>query len=255
MNANSIDLHGAKLVAFFQPYHVNLTRGGRPPHQPGDSRLSGEILTRPNIEVSSIEEFFSELSVDEHFTVLEWHLELAEQLSEQTHTHAAVNLHNSVIQEEEGRARLLELVKSCRAHFTFEFTETYPMPPRTVANTLLRELRRLGHQTALDDFGTGLNGMSLLTDFDFDVIKLDRSLTFDIEDRLEKQRMVALILKMLEVLGRDHVVEGIEDVPVYDFLLEIGYTQFQGYLFDEPKPIENFLAPQGQATKKGDAHA
>jgi EAL domain-containing protein (putative c-di-GMP-specific phosphodiesterase class I) len=237
-------LNGTILHAHFQPYHVNLSLGGRPPHIVGGATSSGELLTRPQGHANKVEEFFSSLTIEDHFVILAWHLKLAHELHGATGVHTAINLHNSMIHEEPDRARLLELLRECTIPLTFEFTETYPMPPREVANKLLRSIRKLGHQTALDDFGTGLNGMSLLTDFDFDVIKIDRSLTFDISDRLEKKRVLAIILKMLEVLGRGHVVEGIEEVEVYEFLLNIGYTQFQGFHFDAPMPVADFLASE-----------
>lgn len=242
MASHELSLDGMALHAYFQPYHLNLASGGRPPHVVPGYDISGEILTRPVGLSSPVEEFFSELTVDQHFAVLSWHLELARDLARYAGALTSINLHNSTVQEQEGRERLMSALRTDTPPLTFEFTETYPMPPQDIANKLLREIRRLGHTTALDDFGTGLNGISLLTDFDFDIIKIDRSLTFDLAERLEKQRMLALILKMLDVLGRDHVVEGIEDVEVYGLLLDIGYSQFQGFLFDAPILIEDFIA-------------
>lgn len=250
MASSDMTLNGTLLHAYFQPYHVNLANGGRPPHTFGDASCSGELLTRPEGHASKVEEFFSELSIDDHFEILAWHLQLAQDLRDSVSAHTSINLHNSVIHSQHDRDRLLEMLQELDVPVTLEFTETFPMPSRDVANKVLRSIRKLGHQTALDDFGTGLNGMSLLTDFDFDVIKIDRSLTFDISDRLEKKRTLALMLKMLEVLGRDHVVEGIEDVDVYEFLLEIGFTQFQGFLFDAPLPLQEFLATQSQSDEE-----
>lgn len=242
MDARDIVLEGVELHAYFQPYHLNLSNGGRPPHTSHTAGNSGELLTRPGGNPSHVEAYFSNLTVDQHFTVLEWHLGLAKELSVKTNTHVSINLHNSVINDEENRERLLYILRAFHTPLTFEFTETYPMPAVAIANRLLREIRKLGHSTALDDFGTGLNGMSLLTDFDFDIIKIDRSLTFDLAERLKKKKMLGLILKMLEVLGRDHVVEGIDDADVYEFLVGLGFTQFQGFLFEKPLPVGEFLA-------------
>lgn len=237
-------LDGTLLHAYFQPYHVNISQGGRPPHTPVGTRASGELLTRPERIDSDIEAFFADLTLDQHFRIVEWQLSLGQSLHNLLNTHTAINLHNSIVQEEAGRAKLISMLHGITAPLTLEFTETFPMPSPEIANKLLRLLRKMGHQTALDDFGTGLNGMSLLTDYDFDLVKIDRSLTFDLAHRLEKKRMISLILKMLEVLGRDHVVEGIEEVEVYDFLLEIGYTQFQGFLFDAPQPLDQYIVAQ-----------
>jgi EAL domain-containing protein (putative c-di-GMP-specific phosphodiesterase class I) len=238
------DVDGVTLRAYFQRYQLNLAHGGRPSRLTTESTISGELLTRPDDTSVSVEEFFSALSVEQHFRILTWHLGIATTLARDAHAHTSINLHNSVLHKAEDRQRLLDVLQGHETPVTFEFTETYPMPSVREANVLLREIRRLGHTTALDDFGTGLNGMSLLTDFDFDIIKIDRSLTFDLTLRLEKKKMLALILKMLEVLGRDHVVEGIEEVDVYEFLSEIGYVQFQGFLFDKPMPVGDFISQQ-----------
>lgn len=252
MASHELILDGTVLHAYYQPYHVNLTSGGRPPHQPTDFAVAGELLTRPVGVTTPVEDFFSTLTVDQHFDVLTWHLELADELAKEARALTSINLHNSIIQEEKGRTMLMDALRSFSTPLTFEFTETYPMPPQDIANKLLRDIRRLGHTTALDDFGTGLNGMSLLTDFDFDVVKIDRSLTWDLGERLEKQRMMALILKMLDVLGRDHVVEGVEDVEVYKLLLEIGYSQFQGFLFDTPVLIGDFMNRSRGVAEQGE---
>ena len=111
----------------------------------------------------------------------------------------------------------------------------------------LRELRERGHQTALDDFGTGLNGMSLLTDYDFDIVKVDRALTFDVANRVEKQKTLALIQQMLAVLGKRHVIEGVEDQVVFDLLCAAGFTTFQAFLFHRPAPLADVMTRLVQA--------
>jgi EAL domain-containing protein (putative c-di-GMP-specific phosphodiesterase class I) len=115
------------------------------------------------------------------------------------------------------------------------------MPPIDASNMMLRQLREMGHKSALDDFGTGLNGMSLLTDYDFDIIKLDRSLTFDLLHRVEKQKTIKLIHQILDVLGKDHVAEGIETQEVLDILVSHGFKTFQGFLFAQPVSVGEFL--------------
>lgn len=199
--ARTLTLRGIELTAYFQRYHLEPGPQDAAPSR----RARGELLSRPPASVPNIERFFSELTVPEHFALLEWHLALAEELSVTCDTQASLNLHNSVVHTEADRRRLLDLISQSPVPLIFEFTETYPMPPPQVANPLLRELRRLGHSTALDDFGSGHSGRSLLTDYDFDAVKIDRSLTFDVAERPERRQLLRLMLRMLQVLGRDHV--------------------------------------------------
>lgn len=223
-----LDVEGVALEPYFQPYACVADPGMR----------RGELLTRPSV-TRRIEEYFAELDMESQFAVLEWQIGLQRRMQEDLGVRVAINVHNRIVESDEHRARFLEIIAGASAPTTFEFTETYPMPPIAASNRLLREIRVLGHSSALDDFGTGLNGMSLLTDYDFDIIKIDRSLVFDLAGRSEKQKTLRLVLEMLRVLGKDHVVEGVETQEVFDVLRDLGYTTFQGYLIGKPEPVSD----------------
>ena len=223
-------VNGVVLAPYFQAYRCLASPG----------TLCGELLTRPDV-ARRTEEFFSDLDVEGQFQILEWQVGIQHRMLDLLGARVAINVHNSMVEAEEGRARFLAIVERASAPTTFEFTETYPMPPIAASNRLLRDIRALGHKSALDDFGTGLNGMSLLTDYDFDVIKLDRSLVFDLPGRAEKQKTLRLVLEMLRVLGKEHVVEGVETQEVLDLLVDMGFSTFQGYLFGQPAPVASLV--------------
>lgn len=223
-----LDLGGTRLSGWFQRYE---TKG---------SKVAGEILSRP-ASGAMPERFFAELAVADQFTALEWHLGLSRLIGEVLGASVAINMHNSLVESDADRDRFLAIIGAHEVPVTFEFTETYPMPPVDAANRMLREVRESGHRSALDDFGAGLNGMSLLTEYDFDVVKLDRSLIFDLVARPEKQRTMKVLAQMIEVLGKDHVVEGVETEEVHRILLDAGFTTFQGFLFHRPQPLDALL--------------
>lgn len=231
MSEWAIDIAGVTVEPFFQQYVCS--------KEPELRR--GELLSRPEGFVH-IEEYFAGLDYAQHLELLTRQLEIKEWFCARTECRMSINVDNALIDTAEQRATLLDVVSRFPTPTTFEFTETHPMPPVEVSNRLLRDLRDLGHLSALDDFGTGLNGMSLLTDYDFDVVKIDRSLVFDITDRVEKQKTVKLINQMLNVLGKRHVVEGIDDEEVYRLLKKAGFTTYQGFLFFRPEPIEDAMA-------------
>lgn len=226
----TIEIRGVELVPYWQQY-VSI-----------DKRVTakGELLMRPQTDEKT-EEFFSQLDLDNQFLLLDWQVTLQRAITAHTGAQVSINVHNSLVESDEARERFLDIVRQASGPTTFEFTETYPMPPVTASNRLLQALRTLGHASALDDFGTGLNGLSLLTDYDFDIIKLDRSLIFDLPSRVEKQKTLRLMHEMLQVLGKEHVVEGVETEEVYVILKELGFTTFQGFLFGTPVPVEATL--------------
>lgn len=219
-----------RLTAYFQRYHI----------EDEPSSICGELLTK--VDTSAMpESYFSNLEISEQFAILKWHLDLSVDVSAERSVDVSINVHNSLVEDESDRRRFIDLLSRYSTPVTLEFTETYPMPGITIANPLLREVRELGHRSALDDFGTGHNRMSLLTDFDFDVVKIDRSLSATAALNSERQRLLSLLFQYLDVLGKDHVVEGVEDEQVYRVLRDAGYSTFQGFLFHRPVPVEEFV--------------
>jgi EAL domain-containing protein (putative c-di-GMP-specific phosphodiesterase class I) len=71
---------------------------------------------------------------------------------------------------------------------------------------------------------------------------------FDLPGRAEKQKTLKLVLEMLRVLGKEHVVEGVETQEVFDILRDWGYTTFQGYLISRPVEVEQMLATAGDGS-------
>lgn len=227
----SIVVDGVEVVPYFQQYACWTDPDMR----------RGELLSRP-VGVDRVEEFFEGLPYEEHLRVLEWQMEVKEEFSASTNWRVSINVHNVLVASLEQQERFVALLRGFPTPVTLEFTETHPMPPVIESNRLLRSLRELGHLTALDDFGAGLNGMSLLTDYDFDVVKLDRSLVYDIDARPAKRKTVALIGQMLGVLGKEHVVEGVASSGIQEVLVGCGFQTFQGFAIQRPEPMELMAA-------------
>lgn len=204
-----------------------------------------EILTRrlPNAASAqiNISDFFQSLSAEERFAIFDEQNQLADKLFEATGIKSSINLDNEIMKSEGLRQKALESIQHSSAPTTYEFTETYPIPLPELMNPIFELLRSCGKRSALDDFGTGFNGMSLFVDYDFDIVKIDRSLIIDIESKPSKLKVLTLIRQMIDALGKDHVVEGVESHMQLDMLHSCGFHNFQGFLLHKPEPIENFL--------------
>lgn len=204
-----------------------------------------EILSRLrspiDAEHSNIADFLQGLTVEQRFEIFSLQNKIADQLFTETGIKSAINLDNEVLESEVLRLKVLEVIQSTSAPTTYEFTETFPMPPPELMNPIFEVIRNQGKRSALDDFGTGFNGMSLFVDYDFDVIKIDRSLIHDIDSRPTKQRVLKLIIQMIETLGKSHIVEGVETESQKEILHECGFHTLQGYLLHKPEPIDNFF--------------
>ena len=87
-----------------------------------------------------------------------------------------------------------------------------------IANNI-NQLQQLGVQVAIDDFGAGYASFPHLLKFNFDKVKLDRSLLINTkEDRGQNQ----LLAKISEVTGCVLVSEGIETEEEKTFVQRCG---------------------------------
>ncbi len=99
---------------------------------------------------------------------------------------------------------------------------------------VLKALRVAGMKLAIDDFGAGYSGLSLLTRFQPDKIKVDAELVRDIHISGTKQAIVASVVRCCEDLGITVVAEGVETLEEWCWLQSVGIRLFQGFLFSRP---------------------
>lgn len=200
-----------------------------------------ELLSRLPAAYGDIilEDLFREMSPAQTLAVTEKQMLAGSILYSQTGISASINVDNNVLVEKALQQRLLEMCERYRYPMILEFTELRPMPPADEINRLFFEIKQHDITIALDDFGTGFNGMSVFADYDFDIIKIDRSMISGLESRPQKQKILQHIRELLNALEKTHVVEGVETDERYQSLLNLGFETFQGYLFHRPESIED----------------
>lgn len=108
------------------------------------------------------------------------------------------------------------------------------------SDTTVNELVRLGVNMHLDDLSSGFSTLKRLTDFPFDVIKIDRRIFERAHTRpLQVLTVLASITKLGIDSGYGTVVEGIEDRERLEVSAVLGAQSGQGYLFARPMPPED----------------
>ncbi len=131
-------------------------------------------------------------------------------------------------------------LEAARAHnfpldrLIFETVETEHICNNSHLTNILRQYRQFGFKTAIDDFGAGHSGLTLLADFQPDLIKLDMALVRNVHLDPARQAIVRGIVTMCAELGVTVIAEGIEHAGERDFLADCGIYLMQGYWFAKP---------------------
>ncbi|GAA2602666.1 bifunctional diguanylate cyclase/phosphodiesterase [Dactylosporangium fulvum] len=117
-----------------------------------------------------------------------------------------------------------------------EIAETELMQAPAPLTAVLADLKALGTRISLDDFGIGTASLTLLHEYPFDEVKLDRSITRTAVDG--RPSMAATVLQLARALDLHAVAVGVEQARQADRLWSLGYPAAQGYLFARPLPAE-----------------
>lgn len=121
-----------------------------------------------------------------------------------------------------------------------ELTESLVLENVHDVITRMEQIRAFGVTFSLDDFGTGFSSLSYLKQLPLDEVKIDQSFVRDITTDPSDAAIVRAIIAMSRSLGIHVIAEGVETAAQLQFLKENGCTNFQGYLFSKPIPIENW---------------
>ncbi|HQT00054.1 MAG: hypothetical protein B7Y26_13205 [Hydrogenophilales bacterium 16-64-46] len=120
-----------------------------------------------------------------------------------------------------------------------ELLETESLPlSGSVADTL-RKLSELGVALVMDDLGSGHSGINRLSEFPFQIAKLDRDLSRKIAS-MGKRGVDFLdsLVRMIHALGMSCTMEGLENEEMIEVARLIGVDHAQGYVIAHPMPPE-----------------
>jgi EAL domain-containing protein (putative c-di-GMP-specific phosphodiesterase class I) len=110
----------------------------------------------------------------------------------------------------------------------------------------LKELR-IG--LAYDDFGAGQARLVELVDVPPDYLKFDMRLVQNLESAsMERQRMLASLVKMVQDLGITPLAEGIEQEGDHEICRQIGFICAQGFLYGYPMLPKRLIGDDQQSS-------
>ncbi len=155
----------------------------------------------------------------------------------------AVNFSRRTIGEDGFVQRVSSVVASYGvdpALVEIEITESAREESGALFKTVTDDLRAAGFRVSIDDFGVENANFSLFTQVSFDVLKIDKSLVWNlgVEDRTAQ--VIHGLVILCDDLGIETVAEGIETPEQYNALRGAGSTRAQGYHIGKPCPIDEF---------------
>lgn len=115
----------------------------------------------------------------------------------------------------------------------FEFTEAERLDADHVLN-ILECYREIGFKTAIDDFGAGYAGLTLLSRFQPDIVKIDMDLVRGIDTDRVKRVILRNTLAMIADLGIVPLCEGVETSAELAVVQDLGVRLVQGYALGRP---------------------
>ncbi|MGL5149478.1 MAG: EAL domain-containing protein [Clostridium sp.] len=140
--------------------------------------------------------------------------------------------------------RLESILKSINlppSSLKLEITEDELISDYNTILMVLKRVKRLGVKLALDDFGIGYSSFKYIKNLPLDIVKLDKSLVFDIEGDKKGEYIIDTLIKLCGYLGLGVICEGVEQKEQMELLKSLQCTDIQGYYISKPVNKEGFI--------------
>jgi len=122
-----------------------------------------------------------------------------------------------------------------------EITETVLMNNPDASKSVIKKLRDKGIHIAIDDFGQGYSSLTYLSQFDIDLVKIDRYFISNLDDE-SILLIVKATINLAHQLGYKVVAEGVETKEVLDIIKKLGCDFAQGFYFCRPIHQDEVIA-------------
>lgn len=141
--------------------------------------------------------------------------------------------------------RLLPVLESVElSRIVLEITEHATVKDYDALAGTLAPLRDRGLRLAVDDAGAGFASMRHILNLQPSIIKLDMSLTRDIDTDPTRRALAKGLIYFAREIGSSLTAEGVETESELDMLRRLGVDKAQGYYLSRPMPIEEVVRPE-----------
>ncbi|WP_024866741.1 bifunctional diguanylate cyclase/phosphodiesterase [Butyrivibrio sp. FCS014] len=127
-----------------------------------------------------------------------------------------------------------------------EITESMIVQNEDLMSDIITRFRSRGYEIWMDDFGSGYSSLTLLKDYEFDLLKMDMRFLSSMTEK--SKTLMRYTIGMAKRIGIKTLSEGVETIEQVEFLKSIGCGKLQGYYYSKPLPLsEMFEAMENKA--------
>ena len=126
-----------------------------------------------------------------------------------------------------------------RDYLHVEITESMIASDEEMMRRVINDFRKAGYEIWMDDFGSGYSSLTLLKDYQFDMLKLDMRFLTPFTERAKD--IVRHTVSMAKDIGIKTLAEGVETKEQLEFLKQIGCGQIQGYYYGRPELMDDMF--------------
>ncbi|MEG0367286.1 MAG: GGDEF and EAL domain-containing protein, partial [Coprobacillus sp.] len=127
-------------------------------------------------------------------------------------------------------------------HITLELTESYFITDAPNINASMRRLKELHLQVAMDDFGTGYSSLARLSEFNVDVVKIDKSFVQSLHKSKYNHDFIESVVRLCHNVGMKVCVEGVETREEQESICILNADFMQGFYVSKPIDSDQFFS-------------
>jgi EAL domain-containing protein (putative c-di-GMP-specific phosphodiesterase class I)/CheY-like chemotaxis protein len=145
-----------------------------------------------------------------------------------------LNMHPAELRDEASVRRRFEALLPHAHRIVLEITERSHILRMTGWQSTIDFLTRSGFRIAVDDVGAGYNSLSVLAELRPAFIKVDMSITRNIDREERRQRVLELLSRFARATQTQLIAEGIETQAEAASVMALGADLLQGFLYGRP---------------------
>ena len=158
--------------------------------------------------------------------------------------HISLNITARLLADETFLPWLKRVVSSrsiCRGEVVIELVETILIDEESaIIVEAVEALDKAGFMIAIDDFGTGHASIASMISVPVKLVKIDKTFVTDIHENPKLALLTRTIIEMVNQLGLQALVEGVETAAQFRVVEEMGCSVFQGFYFGRPVSAVEF---------------